>query len=148
MRFNKILPIMEGRSRAMMNVDDQHRYQRTPAVLLTVGTGGGVERMRGPCACPGRLLVWPAGQAQGPFPSPHPPLSLQDGDMRIPGLACQCSLSRPGVGRTASGPCTLIINHRLKQMFKRRLRISTQTHMRIRSLDDRAAWRHEPVKTL
>ncbi len=37
---------------AMMNVDDQNRYQRTPA--LTVGTGGGVERMWGPCACPPR----------------------------------------------------------------------------------------------
>jgi len=37
---------------AMMKGDDQNRYQRTPAASLTVGTGGRVERMRGPCACP------------------------------------------------------------------------------------------------
>jgi hypothetical protein len=35
-----------------MNVDDQNWYQLTPAVPLTVGTGGGEERMWGPGACP------------------------------------------------------------------------------------------------
>jgi len=36
-----------------MKCNDQNRSQRTPAVPLTVGTGGGVERMWGPGACPG-----------------------------------------------------------------------------------------------
>jgi hypothetical protein len=38
----------------IMNINDQHRSRRTPAAPLTVGTGGRVERMRGPCACPGQ----------------------------------------------------------------------------------------------
>src|SRR6266851_4280066 len=55
-------------------------------VLRPVGTRGGVEWMRGPCACPRwgemiqRVSMKPwrnrhaRGQAQGPHPSPHPPL--------------------------------------------------------------------------
>src|SRR5258708_39454504 len=51
-----------------------------------VGTRGGAGWMRGPCACPGEwrfrqsflLTRWSSspgrGQAQGPHPSPHPPL--------------------------------------------------------------------------
>src|SRR5712691_11453067 len=50
-----------------------------------VGTRGGVGRMWGPCACPGRgglalHIMEPegitarGGQAQGPYPFPHPPL--------------------------------------------------------------------------
>src|SRR5690348_13153665 len=45
----------------------------------SVGTGGGVERMRGPCACPFRHAIRlgfvtrtdhpTPGQAQGPYPS-------------------------------------------------------------------------------
>ncbi len=55
-------------------------------VSRPVGTRGGVGWMRGPCACPRpgemiqRLSMKPwrtrhsQGQAQGPHPSPHPPL--------------------------------------------------------------------------
>src|SRR5260370_1954602 len=55
-------------------------------VSRPVGTRGGVGWMRGPCACPGewrfrqgflltRWIISPGrGQAQGPHPSPHPPL--------------------------------------------------------------------------
>ena len=50
-----------------------------------VGTRGGVEGMRGPCACPRwgatcllheipKWIALPPGQAQGPLPAPHPPL--------------------------------------------------------------------------
>ena len=36
-----------------MNVDNYNRSQRTLAAPFTVGTGGRVEWMRGPGACPG-----------------------------------------------------------------------------------------------
>jgi hypothetical protein len=67
---------------------DIMREIKTPS-FPCVGTGGGVDEERGPCACPGRgggenhrsfssnlaILTTPPGQAQGPrSSSPHPPV--------------------------------------------------------------------------
>src|SRR5215467_4531750 len=88
-----------------MNVDDQNQYQRTPAAPFTVGTGGRVERMRGPCACPGGdatlLPHIPSDEASGQqdkhkaltHPLIHP--FLQDRDMCMTDLGGQWS-SEPG----------------------------------------------------
>ena len=70
----------------------------------SVGTRGAVGWMRGPCACPGADEIVPAwrhgksqaphpGQAQGPHPTPHPPLvpTERGRPASIPPFGCHIS---------------------------------------------------------
>src|SRR5579859_3523649 len=73
-------------------------------VQHSVGTGGGVEWMWGPCACPrgytiasqnSKELCGDEGQAQGPHPSLHPPPCPYRTVQKLPVITpfgCQTSL--------------------------------------------------------
>ncbi len=94
MNFNTLIGVCRGGPGA-----DNELYQPTPVTadtgaLLPVGTGGGVERMRGPGACPRWDTAASSGQQDKHRAPAHPlihPLSLQGGDRCMPDRACHCS---------------------------------------------------------